>query len=202
MVVSDNEPSTKRRRCLVGEERTLEHSPQQQEEEEGQHQQEQHPEDVVVVQQSVASKPPPAAAVAPAAAHTKNNCTVFIGGLHPRITQTHVEKMCMSHGTIVRLHLIERKGYAFCQYARPSEAAAAMQALDGRGLLGRRLLVRPAHSDQQQQHGGSGLGAGSNSNNADNTSSLSMAKGNPDKERARIDACIQAVKRKLQGTNK
>jgi len=98
--------------------------------------------------------------------------------------------MCVPYGTIQRLHLCDRKGYAFCQYATPEQAEAAMQSLDGRGLLGRRLLVRPAHQDQ-----------GNTNNSSMNHSSNNHNDGpsaNPDKERERIEARIQALKRKIK----
>jgi RNA recognition motif-containing protein len=156
MVVSERhtEPSTKRRRCLVGEERKLGGD------------------------EEVHNKRP--------------NATIFIGGLHPRIVQAHLEKMCLPYGSIQRLHFCDRKGYAFCQYATPEQAEAALQALDGRGLLGRRLMVRPAHSDQPKQATLSGSQPAASSN--------SHCSSNPDKERERIEARIQAVKRKLQDT--
>ena len=183
MVVSDNEPSTKRRRCLLGEERKLADptttaAPLSS-----------FPEaEVVPAKQQQPTMTTPAAAVVP----TNKVCTVFIGGLHPRIMEAHIEKMCMPYGQIQRLHLCDRKGYAFCQYSSPAQASAAMQALDGRGLLGRRLLVRPAHSDQQQQQQQSSQQQQHNTNKASGTGS-----SNPDKERERIEARIQAVKRKL-----
>lgn len=163
MVVSDshqNEPSTKRRRCLIGEERKLAGSDD-------------------VVEAAEVQRP----------ANKSGNRTVFIGGLHPRIVEAHLEKMCLPYGSIQRLHLCNRKGYAFCQYATPEQAEAAMQALDGRGLLGRRLMVKPAHSENKS--GAPGLPWQTASNAPANS-------GNPDKEKQRIEARIQAVKRKLQ----
>ena len=119
--------------------------------------------------------------------------------------EAHIEKMCMPYGAIQRLHLCDRKGYAFCQFASADQATAAMQALDGRGLLGRRLMVRPAHSDQQQQSqsqqtsGGVGGGGGGNTHSSSGGgASSSNNKSNPNKEKERIEARIQAVKRKLQ----
>lgn len=173
MVVSlHNEPSTKRRRCLIGEERKLKG--------------EEHEETAKVADHP---QSPIATATAAAAVSSKPVTTIFIGGLHPRILEAHIEKMCSPYGSIQRLHLCDRKGYAFCQYSAPSEAEAAMQALDGRGLLGRRLMVRPAHSDTHDNVGNAGMGQP-----ATNSSSNTI---NPEKERERIEARIQAVKRKL-----
>jgi RNA recognition motif-containing protein len=188
MVVSlHSEPSTKRRRCLIGEERKLagQDAGDQEttvEEAEGGHQ---------LASSPVRTATPTATAPTAAAADISNPvCTIFIGGLHPRILEAHIEKMCSPYGSIQRLHLCDRKGYAFCQYSSPQEAAAAMQALDGRGLLGRRLMVRPAHSDTHQGNNGiAGMGGGQQAATSHNA--------NPDRERERIEARIQAVKRKL-----
>ncbi|CAB9512729.1 nuclear pore complex protein [Seminavis robusta] len=178
MVVSlQKEPSTKRRRCLIGEERKLPDTDDD------------HAKESDSPKVAVAAHAAPQAAAAAAAA-SKPVTTIFVGGLHPRIVEAHLEKMCSPYGTIQRLHLCDRKGYAFCQYSSPHEAEAAMQALDGRGLLGRRLMVRPAHNDTHQSNANTGLGgAASNPNNSSSS--------NPDKERERIEARIQAVKRKL-----
>ena len=157
MVVSDchAEPSTKRRRCLIGEERKIAGADEGETDE--------------------VPKP--------------KVCTVYIGGLHPRIVEAHLEKMCQPYGPIQRLHLCNRKGYAFCQYATPEQAEAAMQALDGKGLLGRRLMVRPAHAEQK-----TGIVPGL----PWQTNAVSNSGGDLDKERERLEARIQAVKRKLQ----
>mgnify|MGYP000653647476 FL=1 len=80
---------------------------------------------------------------------------VFIGGLHRNVTETHVEKLMMPYGSIVRVNLVLQpgsatsKGFAFCQYATKEQAVAAVAALDGRTLLGRRLLVRPAYEKER-----------------------------------------------------
>jgi RNA recognition motif. (a.k.a. RRM, RBD, or RNP domain) len=179
MVVSlHNEPSTKRRRCLIGEERKLA------DQDEGDQRTTTTSEVAEAVHQLASS---PIRTAGAAASHPV--LTIFIGGLHPRILEAHIEKMCAPYGSIQRLHLCERKGYAFCQYSTPQEAEAAMQALDGRGLLGRRLMVRPAHSDTHQNSSSiSGMGG---------HQAATSHSANPDRERERVEARIQAVKRKL-----
>lgn len=176
MVVSDNHtPSTKRRRCLIGEERKLE-GPSLSETAD------------LTTTETITEQQQQT---------RKQVCTIFIGGLHPRIVEAHLEKMCMPYGSIQRLHLMQRKGYAFCQYATPEQAEAAMQALDGRGLLGRRLMVRPAHNDQQHNNSSNPNNRGA-STTATGSAAAETSSANPEKERERIEARIQAVKRKLQ----
>lgn len=173
MVVNDSlhsEQSTKRRRCLIGEERKLNDPSLAKEAEEVSFHQE-------------------------AALLDRKVTTVFIGGLHPRILQAHLEKMCQPYGTIERLHFCDKKGYAFCEYTNSEQAEAAMQALDGRGLLGRRLMVRPAHD---QQHTGNHARNASSSAWQNRSSTSSSSKNDPEKEKNRIEAKIAAVKRKLQ----
>ena len=117
--------------------------------------------------------------------------TVYIGGLHTRITEAHVEKLMQSHGTVRRISLLQSKGqpslYAFCEFETIEQAAAAIAALDGRALLGKRLLVRPAH------------GSPSKTSNPLAPSQPKQEKS-PEKERKRIESTIQAIKRKLQDT--
>jgi RNA recognition motif-containing protein len=64
--------------------------------------------------------------------------TVYIGGLHQKITKTHVERLMKPYGEILGLRLI--KGYAFCDYASEQQAKAAREYLNDRMLLGRRLV--------------------------------------------------------------
>jgi RNA recognition motif-containing protein len=178
---------------LIGEERKLAADPflrQEDEEEEA----------ATNATASNTTLPPPAAA-ATITASSRKITTIFIGGLHPRILQAHLEKMCQPYGTIERLHFCDKKGYAFCQYQNSDQAQAAMAALDGRGLLGRRLMVRPAHdqhhngSNNLHQHATTTSGGGRDTSSSQSQNQHSK---NPEKERERIEAKIQAVKRKLQ----
>jgi splicing factor U2AF subunit len=120
---------------------------------------------------------------------------VFIGGLHRNVTETHVEKLMMPYGSIVSVNLVLQpgsgasKGFAFCQYQTLEQAAAAVAALDGRALLGRRLLVRPAYEKQSSATIGMPTGG------ANKPSGVST-----EKQRQNLETKIQAIKRKLQET--
>lgn len=121
---------------------------------------------------------------------------VFIGGLHRNVTETHVEKLMMPYGSIVRVNLVLQpgsatsKGFAFCQYETIEQAAAAVAALDGRALLGRRLLVRPAYEKERPTTIGMATGG---TNKAASSSVTSK-----EKERRNLETKIQSIKRKLQ----
>jgi RNA recognition motif-containing protein len=116
---------------------------------------------------------------------------VFIGGLHRNVTETHVEKLMMPYGSIVRVNLVLQpgsatsKGFAFCEYQTIEQAAAAVAALDGRALLGRRLQVRPAYEKERP-------------------TTIGMATGgankvvSKEKEQRNLETKIQALKRKIQ----
>lgn len=79
--------------------------------------------------------------------NTMSNSTVYVGGLHPRVAQVHLEKLMKPFGTAKRLCLCSKSGriFAFCEYENAEEAQAATKALHGRRLLGNTLTVRPAH---------------------------------------------------------
>jgi RNA recognition motif-containing protein len=117
---------------------------------------------------------------------------VFIGGLHRNVTETHVEKLMMPYGSIVRVNLVLQpgsaasKGFAFCEYATIEQAAAAVAALDGRALLGRRLQVRPAYEKDRPTTIGMASTGGTNK---------VVSK---EKEQRNLETKIQALKRKIQ----
>lgn len=75
---------------------------------------------------------------------------VYVGNLHLRVQQVHLEKLLQPYGTVVNIHVCyaketgRPKGYAFCQFANARQASAAMAALHGRKLLGKSLVVQSA----------------------------------------------------------
>lgn len=113
---------------------------------------------------------------------TCNTKTLFVGGLHPRICDLHLQKLFAPYGSINRIHLVthkpgvvptssnpaakakaatkhafgsqQSKGYAFVEYATVESARMAISRIDGRKLLGKNLAVRPAKR-QQIEHGAS-----------------------------------------------
>jgi RNA recognition motif-containing protein len=131
-----------------------------------------------------------AAAAAVQSAHTNtkhdwNTCTVYVGGLHSRIAQVHLEKLMKPYGTTKRLHLCTKNGrnFAFCEYELVEEAKAAVHALHGRRLLGNTLAVRPAHQESKM---------GLLRNNGNSSKPIDSKQ-----EQRAVDSKIEALKRKL-----
>jgi RNA recognition motif-containing protein len=97
---------------------------------------------------------------------------LFVGGLHPRVGDLHLQKLFSPYGSINRIHMVthksgavpshdnpcaksrtpskhafgsqQSKGYAFVEYSTVEAARLAISRLDGRSLLGKTLVVRPA----------------------------------------------------------
>jgi RNA recognition motif-containing protein len=78
---------------------------------------------------------------------------VYVGNLHVRVQQVHLEKLFSPYGTVMNIHVCfhketgRPKGYAFCQFANARQADAAMKALHGRKLLGKSLVVQSAKQE-------------------------------------------------------
>jgi RNA recognition motif-containing protein len=89
---------------------------------------------------------------------------IYVGNLHPRVAKVHLEKLLQSYGTVVDIRLCYHtnghpRGFAFCEFSAPQEADAAIQALHGRSLLSKLLVVQGAHPreaahSQTQSSGG------------------------------------------------
>lgn len=98
---------------------------------------------------------PTAETLKPTVAPTAPSNKVYVGNLHLRVQQVHLEKLMQPYGTIVNIHMCYHmetgrpKGYAFCQFATAGQAAAAMAALHGRKLLGKSLVVQGANTESK-----------------------------------------------------
>ena len=95
----------------------------------------------------------------------ETNC-VFVGGLHPRIADVHLQKLFKPYGKVDRINVVthpnntdkstktsakygggslqQSKGYAFVEYSSVESARLAISRLNGRQLMGRSLAVRPS----------------------------------------------------------
>jgi RNA recognition motif-containing protein len=81
----------------------------------------------------------------------KTKATVFLGGLAPRVGRIHLEKLLQKFGTIERLDIktASTSKYCFCQFQLEEEALKAINNLDGKVLLNRRLTARTANERVQ-----------------------------------------------------
>mmetsp|Transcript_40774 Transcript_40774/g.95663 ORF Transcript_40774/g.95663 Transcript_40774/m.95663 type:complete len:162 (-) Transcript_40774:104-589(-) len=87
---------------------------------------------------------------------------LFIGGLHSSILDIHLTKLFSTYGNVSRAVVISGtddhtgtkrpKGYGFVEMESIQEANNAMKAIDGRKLLGRELVVRPARAGGTARH--------------------------------------------------
>jgi RNA recognition motif-containing protein len=119
--------------------------------------------------------------------------TLYIGGLHPRVAKIHLEKLMQKFGTMDRLDvkITPTTHFAFCEYQSIAQAQAAMVALDGRMLLGKRLMVKPANAqstNSTMQHAATSSTAG--------TALSSPA--NINREKQRVEDKIQQVRQKIE----
>ena len=83
-----------------------------------------------------------------------NTPCLFVGNLHPHIIpDIHLRKLFQSYGSIERISSIKFKSgprvgqlrdFAFVELASITSARNAMNALNGRSLLGKKLSVAPA----------------------------------------------------------
>ena len=122
---------------------------------------------------------------------------LYVGNLHPRVTQVHLESLLNARSLAVqRIQFISNANHqgshAFCFVTLPSiaDATRAIQLLHGRKLMGRSLVVQPAHEQQQHQSAGE---RGSRI-----SSSSSLLPGGGRKERRQLDDQIAAIRQKLQ----
>ena len=82
--------------------------------------------------------------------------TVYIGNLpNQYATEAVIEKLLQPHGRVERvsLHQKNNRPFAFGQFSNIAQARKAMQALHGRKLAGRPLVVRPANSHSRTPAG-------------------------------------------------
>lgn len=82
---------------------------------------------------------------------------IYVGNLHPRVAKVHLEKLLQSYGTVVDIRLCYHpnghpRGFAFCEFSTPQEAEVAIQALHGRSLLSKLLVVQGAHPREASVH--------------------------------------------------
>eukprot|EP00531_Pseudo-nitzschia_arenysensis_P013383 CAMPEP_0116122210 /NCGR_PEP_ID=MMETSP0329-20121206/4095_1 /TAXON_ID=697910 /ORGANISM="Pseudo-nitzschia arenysensis, Strain B593" /LENGTH=186 /DNA_ID=CAMNT_0003616047 /DNA_START=53 /DNA_END=613 /DNA_ORIENTATION=+ len=115
--------------------------------------------------------------------------SLFVTGFAHAINKTHVQRLFSKFGTTERISdfMTSQKStsnsrYCFIEYDSIESAQKAMDNLNGRTLLHKRLVVLPAH-------------ANSDDTSARKTAAVSM---NPKKERVLLDQKIAALKKKIK----
>mmetsp|Transcript_18614 Transcript_18614/g.51961 ORF Transcript_18614/g.51961 Transcript_18614/m.51961 type:complete len:190 (-) Transcript_18614:3483-4052(-) len=116
--------------------------------------------------------------------------SLFVTGFAPAINRTHVEKLFSKFGRPERISdFLQKPGttpgsrYCFVEYDSIENAQKAMDNLDGRMLLRKRLVVKPSHTDPGDRL---------------NPAAKASTPMHPAKERALIDKKIAALKKKIQ----
>uniref|UniRef100_A0A7S2PNA3 RRM domain-containing protein n=1 Tax=Leptocylindrus danicus TaxID=163516 RepID=A0A7S2PNA3_9STRA len=152
----------------------------------------------------------------------QQNCdttTLYVGSLHPRVLEVHLQKLFEPFGIVKRCYLKTRaqptatastyggqhntaadripQNYAFVEMESISSARRAMMKLNGRELLRKTLVVRPANQQKQyqQQSGGS---SGSNGCSREKSPPKSSIKH----EKKELEDKISSLKRAIEEKRK
>jgi RNA recognition motif-containing protein len=89
---------------------------------------------------------------------------IYVGNLNYRTTEdtlrTHFEQFgeVASVSIIVDRYSGQSKGFGFVEMSNPSDASAAIEALNGRELDGRQLRVNEANPREERPRSGGGRG--------------------------------------------
>lgn len=134
--------------------------------------------------------------------------TLFVGGLHRRITDAHLHKLFQPYGNVVRIYQVMHKdpgplqglpkGYAFVEYDSVQSAADAIAKLNGRRLLNRTIAVKPAHQKSAVVDGGNGDDGNDKDNAIPDRKMVEREKSKIEDKIMRLKMAIEAKKRKNQ----
>ena len=89
---------------------------------------------------------------------------IYVGGLPYSATETQVEELFAQHGTVQSAQVItdkftgQSRGFGFVEMSSPSEAEAAIAALNSTEMDGRTLTVNEAKPRAPRSGGGFGGG--------------------------------------------
>jgi len=90
---------------------------------------------------------------------------LYVGGLSYTVSNRDLEQLFAAHGAVESANVImdrdtgRSKGFSFVDMSNDQEAKAAIAALDGKEVDGRRLTVNEARP-REERSGGSGGGRG------------------------------------------
>mmetsp|Transcript_20616 Transcript_20616/g.37253 ORF Transcript_20616/g.37253 Transcript_20616/m.37253 type:complete len:259 (+) Transcript_20616:127-903(+) len=162
---------------------------------------------------------PQRSAISPPSCDTTS---LFVGGLHPRIADLHLQKLFSPYGEIVRINIVthnpndsnkshvhsksaaskkymaglnQSKGFAFVEYRNVESARLAISRLDGRQLMGRSLAVRPSRRKTSDIVAGRGADSGK----AGSKVTAEEARREYGAVQSKIDAVKRAIELKKKG---
>jgi cold-inducible RNA-binding protein len=85
---------------------------------------------------------------------------LFVGNLDFKVTENDLQDAFAAHGTVVEANLVtdratgRPRGFAFVTMSSPEEAQKAIDALNGKDLGGRALVVNIARPREERSGGG------------------------------------------------
>ena len=91
---------------------------------------------------------------------------LFVGNLDFKVTENDLQDAFAAHGTVLEANLVtdrttgRPRGFAFVTMSTPEEAQKAIDALNGKELVGRALNVNVARPREERSGGGGGGGRG------------------------------------------
>ena len=91
---------------------------------------------------------------------------VFVGNMSFQTTESQLTALFQPFGEVTRVQVMtdrdtgRSRGFAFVEMSNDEEAAAAIQALNGKELDGRTLTVNEARPKPERSGGGMGRGGG------------------------------------------
>jgi cold-inducible RNA-binding protein len=91
---------------------------------------------------------------------------LFVGNLDFKITENDLQDAFAAHGTVLEANLVtdrdtgRPRGFGFVTMASPEEAQKAIDALNGKDLGGRAVVVNVARPREERSGGGSRGGYG------------------------------------------
>lgn len=89
---------------------------------------------------------------------------IFVGGLPYAVTENELRDLFVAHGEVESANIVtdkftgQSRGFGFVEMASDDEASAAIEALDGSEMGGRKLTVNRARPREDRFGGGGGGG--------------------------------------------
>ncbi len=79
---------------------------------------------------------------------------LYVGNLSYSVTNEKLQQVFSTHGTVVKVNIIEGKGFGFVEMSSQVEAENAKKALNGTELEGRNMKVDKARPPEDKQRRG------------------------------------------------